>query len=84
MLRRMSLTNRDVDRIRGLCNRVGVSTAADMLGISRQSLLALLAGTGIKEGTSEIVQRRLGEGVTDTVTRGETSAKSDRTKRGAR
>ncbi len=80
------ITNAERDRIRGLCNRLGTDKAAEALGIHKTSLLLLLSGIedGIRPNTEKVVRAALDSGVTDTVTRGETSAKSDRTKRGAR
>ncbi len=75
-----TMNARDIERVRGLANRLGVPIAADVLGISRQSLLALLAGTGVKDGTEAKVLAALQRGVTDTV-RGETRANPSSVKR---
>lgn len=76
------MNSRDVERIRGLANRLGVPEAAKALGISRQSLLALLAGTGVQAGTEAIVIKALEGGVTDAM-RGESQANHPTTKRRA-
>ncbi len=74
------MTTQELERVRGLATRLGVPEAAQVLGISRQSLLAILAGTGVKDGTEAKVVQALQNGITD-VARGETRANSPTTKR---
>ena len=82
MLQRM--TKQEIERIRGLATRLGVPDAAKALGISRQSLLALLAGTGVKDGTEAKIEAAIKAGAIDsTQTRGETRSNAPKTKRRA-
>jgi hypothetical protein len=59
------LENTEIDAIRGFCNRVGVSAAADALGITRTSLLGILSGLKdppVNDGTLAIVREAVGGG----------------------
>lgn len=56
------LTKEERADIRALAGRTGVPDAAAALGISRQALLALLAGTPIQDGTIALVRSALQHG----------------------
>jgi hypothetical protein len=74
----------DIDRIRGLVNRLGTEQAAKVLGIDKGSLLMLLSGVkpGIRPNTEKVIAQALKDGAIDTV-RGETRSNGPTTKRRA-
>lgn len=80
----MSLTKKEIDDLRGLANRLGTTEAAEEVGVHKTSIIRALAGLDIRPRTEDDIREALKRGSAGTVTRGETSAKSDKTRRGAR
>ena len=82
------MTKQEIDKLRGLSNRVGTQAAANMIGIHRTSLIALLAGEAIRPVTEQVVRAALDGGVVERspgqdIVRGERRGNSPTTKRKA-
>ncbi len=78
------LTKQQIDSVRGLAGRVGVTEAAKMLGVHRTSLLSLLSGAvEIRPNTESQIRHSLDGGAIEASGRGETKANAPSTKRKA-
>jgi hypothetical protein len=52
----MTLSPTEYDRVRGFASRVGIREAAKIIGVSRQSLYAMLGGQSVRSGTVALVR----------------------------
>lgn len=55
----MSFTTQEVDRIRELCERDGISKTASVLSVHRTSVMAILAGEAVRPNTEKVIRMGL-------------------------